>query len=145
MWETIPLLFCMPLSKNFLNCINCKPSLPIQFLIIGTLFSSVNWYVLDWSMLITSILKLNKSTYQSRAFQLKEGCFWAGLCFFFLWASSMHTVFAPDIGPASATVITITADWIASGSAISSWLFIIFCFYYSDYICLFETFTPDTV
>ena len=97
--------------------INCKPSLPNSFLIIGIFSSSFSSYVLVWSVFVTSILKLNNSTYLSRAFQLKNSCINAGLLCLCLCACLRKAVFLPGMGPASTFLIAITAavsTWIAT-------------------------------
>ena len=68
-------------------------------------------------MFVTSILKLMNSTYLSGSFLLKGDCFKAGLLHLCLYTSLGLAVFVPDMGPATASLIAITAalaGWIAA-------------------------------
>ena len=58
---------------------------------------------------MTFISKLTNSTYLFGAFQVRDGCFRAGMPCLFLHASLGLVVFATDMGLASASLITITA------------------------------------
>ena len=120
---------------KFVNvCINCMPSVPHQFLFIGTLSSSVHWSVLVWNMLVTSIAKLINSTHLSETLQSQESCYRTGPPCICLHASPMLTVFTPHICPVFASLITtiaavapwlaicMTTDWIISDyKLISQW------------------------
>ena len=123
--------FFSGLMKSF---ITCKPSLPNQFLIMGTFSSSVILYIFIWNMFVTSILKFSNSTYLSGAFQLNDSCFRAGLPCLCPCVSLRQAVFVPDLGSESTSCSTITAaveawiavrltiSWIALDSAISAWI-----------------------
>ena len=81
-------------------------------------------------MFVTSMSTLNNSRYVSGEFQLKDGCIIDCLPYLCLCASLMLTLLVPDVGPESASLITIyaaifaliaaciTTVWIASEFAI---------------------------
>ena len=101
------------------------------------LSSSVSSCVLVRSLLITSISKLNNSTYLSVAFQFNDDFLKADLQCLCVHASPTLAVFALKVNPALSSFIVITADvaswikacvtavWIASDSAISAWISVI--------------------
>ena len=119
--------------------INFKPYLHKQLLIVGTFSSYVNVYIFFWNMFLTSISKIINSKYLSGVFQLRNGCFRAGPLCLLLCVSLRLAVFAPDVSPASSSLIpntTSLAVWIAarvnsyrkaSGSAIWAYICIFSC------------------
>ena len=105
---------------------------------------------------MTSISKLSNCTYFSGAFKLNDSCFRVGLTCLFLCTSLVLSVPAPDLGPTSTSLSTITAavatwigawltiDWIALDSAISAWIHIFSCISSSIWVNLpaYFTFIP---
>ena len=133
----------VPMSACVSNSMNCRPFLPNQ---VFTIASCSAWGVLYVAkILLTSNLKFLNSLYLSSASELKLGCFIAG---------------QPILGPAVlcglsavATVIAVLLHWALLPLL---WLLphllllvhlplysVTFCIF--AYVCLSETFTPDTM
>ena len=138
--------------SNFVKaCMNCSPSLPILFSMIGTFSAPFSSYGLVCCIFITFISKFNSIIYLLGAFQSNAGCLNVGLSCLSLWSSPMLAILVPVEGSKSAcfSVITATlAAWISTCMIVvcseSNYAISACILYISLLICLLSVFfTPD--